>query len=141
MILQVVYGKNCYSGSHAVRLATNHRVGCTQYIMIGTLLVDVVYFEARCLKSLLNLFFTHVSKVDKSIYVTYFLQKRHSHKVKSKFSRWIISPSINNAGEKFAHTTWGEICPHHLGRNLPTPPGKIHPFCLPVTFNTSLTET
>ena len=41
----------------------------------GTLLADVVCFEVHCLKSLLNLVFTHLSKVDESIYVSYFQQK------------------------------------------------------------------
>ena len=72
VILQVVYGKNkhlCYSGSHAVRLATNHSTGKT-----GTLLADVC-FKVQCLKSLSNLVFTHLSKVDELIYATYFQQK------------------------------------------------------------------
>ena len=67
-----VWEKPCYSGSHAVRLATNHSVG---YPQDGTLLADVVCFEVQCLKSLSNLVFTHLSKVDESIYVTYFQQK------------------------------------------------------------------
>ena len=41
----------------------------------GTLLADVVCFEVQGLKSLLNLVFTQSSKVDDSIYVTYFQQK------------------------------------------------------------------
>ena len=40
----------------------------------GTLLADVC-FEVQGLKSLLNLVFTHLSKVDDSIYVAYFQQK------------------------------------------------------------------
>ena len=55
-------------------------------------------------------------------------KQQHSHKVKSKFSRWMNFPQ---------HTSClREICPHHLGEfglthciegNLPTPPGWIWP--------------
>ena len=48
-------------------------------------LADVVCFEVQCFKRLLNLVFTHLSKVDVPICVTYFLAKKHSHKVKCKF--------------------------------------------------------
>ena len=54
-----------------------------------------------------------------------FSAKTHSHKVKSKFSRWMNFPQHKLCLE--------EVRPPHLG--------EISPFCWPVTFNTSLTVT
>ena len=72
-ILQVVYGKN-RAILGAMLFAWQQT---TAWVMrkTGTLLADVVCFEVQCFKSLSNLVFTHLSKFDESIYVTYFQQK------------------------------------------------------------------
>ena len=71
-ILQVVYWKKlCYSGSSAVRMATNHCVGYTQNAHTVSW---CCLFWSSVLENLSNLDFTHLSKVDESTYVTYFQQ-------------------------------------------------------------------
>ena len=116
--------KLCYSGSCAVHLATNHSMGYTQYVMTSTLFTDVVCFKVQCLKSLLNCFYTFVKSWWINIHHL-FSAKRHSHKVKSKFSSWMNFPQ---------HKRWvGDVRPHHLR--------AIHPFHLLITFNTLLTVT
>ena len=70
-ILQVVCGKTAILG--AVLFAWQQTIAWVIH-KSGTLLADVC-FEVQGLKSLLNLVFTHLSKADESIYVTYFQQK------------------------------------------------------------------
>ena len=71
-ILQVVYGKSC-TVLGAVLFAWQQT---TAWVIrkTDTMLADVC-FEVQCLKSLSNLVFAHLSKVNESIYVTYFQQK------------------------------------------------------------------
>ena len=82
----------------------------------GTLLTDVVCFEVLCLKSLLICFHTFIKSW--SIDIRHlFLARRHTHKIKTKFSRW-------------TNFSQHKLCL-----------GEIRPFCLPIAFTTSLTVT
>ena len=72
-ILHVMYGKNC-TILGAMLFPWQQTIAWV-ICKMGTLLDDVVCFEFQCLKSVLNLVFTHLSKVDESIYVSYFQQK------------------------------------------------------------------
>ena len=93
-------------------------------------------FEVQCLKSLSNLFSHTFIKLSWWIQKRHlFSAKRHSHKVKTKFSKWTEFPQHK--------LCLGEVRPHHLGEVRPTPPGgkfahttwgKFAPFCLPVRF-------
>ena len=67
-----MYGKNC-AILGTVLFAWQQTIAWV-IRKTGTLLADVC-FEVQCLKSLSNLVFTHLSKFDESIYVTYFQQK------------------------------------------------------------------
>ena len=57
-------------------------------------------------------------KRKKNRHASLIFSKKHSHKVKSKFSRWTNFPQHK--------LCLGELCPHHMG--------EIRPFCLPVAF-------
>ena len=102
-----VWEKLCYSGSHAVRLATNHSMGFTQD---GQTVSWCCLFWSSVLEKSVEFSFHTFTK-------SWWIDIGHL------FSQ--ISPNINYV--------WGEVRPHHLG--------EICPFCLPVTFNTSLTVT
>ena len=117
---QVVFvEKLCYSGSRAVRLATNHSVGYTQD---GHTVSWCLFWSSVLEKSIEFSFHTLIKRWWIDIRHL-FSAKRHSYKIKSKFSRWTNFPQHK--------LCFGEVRPHHLG--------KILPFCLPVAFYTSVT--
>ena len=119
---QVVFvEKLCYSGSRAVRLATNHSVGYTQD---GHTVSWCLFWSSVLEKSIEFSFHTLIKRWWIDIRHL-FSAKRHSYKIKSKFSRWTNFPQHK--------LCFGEVRPQHLG--------EIRSFCLPVAFNTSLTVT
>ena len=122
-ILQVVYveKKTCYSGSRAVRLATNHCVGYkqdghTDILHPWRVKLEICLSRLSCGHSYrlswCRLFLNSV--LQKSIEFSFhtfikswcidirnlFLAKRYSHKVKSKFSRWTNFPEHKSGPKK-----------------------------------------
>ena len=93
-----------------------------------TLLADVC-FEVKCQKSLSNLVFTPLSKVDESIYVIYFQQKQKTKQKRFAQSKKTNFPNINNI---------------MLGGSSPTPHAGNLPFlftrCFQDIANSSIKE-
>ena len=115
-ILQVAYGENC-----AV-------LGAGLFAWQQTIAWDTVgwhLFWSSVLEKSIDFSFHTLTKrwwID----IRHFLSaKIHSHKIKSRFSRWTKFPQHK--------LCLGEVRPHYLE--------EIHPFCLPVAFNTPLTIT
>ena len=115
-----VWEKLC-SGSCAVSMATNYSMGCMQD---GHAVSWCLFWSSVLEKSIEFSFHTFIKSWWINI-LHLFSAKWHSHKIKSKFSRWLNFPQHK--------LCLGKVCPHHLW--------EIRPFCLPVTFNTSFTVT
>ena len=101
-----LWEKLCYSGSHAVRLATNHSVGYTQDG--HTVSWCWLFWSSVLEKSIEFSFHTFI----KSWWIDIrhlFSAKRHSHKVKTKFSRWTNIAQRKLWLGKFTQSTWGKF--------------------------------
>ena len=92
-------------------------------VRTNILLADLVCFEVQCLKSFFILVL-HINRKQMNLYASLMFSKKHSHKVKIKFSRWTNVPQHKSC--------LGELHRHHLG--------EICPFCLPLLIGLMQTD-
>ena len=105
-LLKVGHGKTCSTlGVLLFAWQQNHSVSCKKSKDRHTVGQSCLFWSS-VFEKFMEFGFTHQLKADESIYVWHlFLEKKeedHSHKVKSKFSRWTNFPKINYAWGNFA---------------------------------------